>query len=362
MAKIIGVTVGTTTPRPNWSQTNTKKSDFIKNKPEQDLPPVTAADNEKVLQVEDGKWKAKQIADANALVSQHNNDENAHPALASAIDEVSNEVKNLNVDSKIANALFSHTTNEEAHNDIRILLQELSDQVNHFLDVDDTKKDQLSELLALIDENIEDIENLVAGYVKYTDIINNLTTNLDNKALSAAQGVELKRLIEEVRSQIATAINAHNADGNAHAGLIDAVDDLDTEVRDLKTKVTALENAKPDMSGYVTTEQFESALGAYITDIDSLVGGGIEGGEPAPTLISFTIAGTSYQAEDGMTWAQWVDSDYNTAPICYLSGTSVMYSTDASGTTVGSIVGVLSTSQIAAGAIYSIDDNTGSAN
>lgn len=30
------------------------------------------------------------------------------------------------------------------------------------------------------------------------------------------------------------------------------------------------------------------------------------------TLISFTIGGTSYQAESGMTWAQWVDSSYNT--------------------------------------------------
>ena len=31
------------------------------------------------------------------------------------------------------------------------------------------------------------------------------------------------------------------------------------------------------------------------------------------TLISFTIEGTSYQAEEGMTWAEWVESDYNTA-------------------------------------------------
>jgi hypothetical protein len=29
--------------------------------------------------------------------------------------------------------------------------------------------------------------------------------------------------------------------------------------------------------------------------------------------ISFTIAGTSYQAEEGMTWAEWVSSSYNTA-------------------------------------------------
>jgi DNA helicase IV len=207
-------------------------------------------------------------------VSEHNANEGAHPAIRSAIAEVSNDVKNLNVDGKIADALFSHNTNDESHNDIRILLQELFDQVNHFLDVDDTKKDQLSELLALIDENIEDIENIVANNVKYNDIIDNLTTNLDNKALSAAQGVELKRLIEEVRTAIATAINAHNYDGNAHAGILESLDTLDTAVTNLNTKVTALENAKPDMSGYVTTEQFETALGAYITDIDSLVGSG----------------------------------------------------------------------------------------
>lgn len=59
--KIIGVTVGTTSPRPNWAQSNTRKSDYIKNKPEQDLPNVTAADDGKILQVVDGKWQAKQI-------------------------------------------------------------------------------------------------------------------------------------------------------------------------------------------------------------------------------------------------------------------------------------------------------------
>lgn len=31
------------------------------------------------------------------------------------------------------------------------------------------------------------------------------------------------------------------------------------------------------------------------------------------SLITFTIAGTSYQAEEGMTWAEWCESDYNTA-------------------------------------------------
>jgi outer membrane murein-binding lipoprotein Lpp len=53
------------------------------------------------------------------------------------------------------------------------------------------------------------------------------------------------------------------------------VDDLDTAVTNLTTKVTALENAKPNLEGYVTTAQFEAALGAYITDLDNLVGGGL---------------------------------------------------------------------------------------
>lgn len=34
----------------------------------------------------------------------------------------------------------------------------------------------------------------------------------------------------------------------------------------------------------------------------------------AVSLISFTIDGTSYQAEEGMTWGEWVESDYNTGP------------------------------------------------
>ena len=31
------------------------------------------------------------------------------------------------------------------------------------------------------------------------------------------------------------------------------------------------------------------------------------------TLIEFTLSGTTYQAEDGMTWEEWVGSEYNTS-------------------------------------------------
>ena len=34
--------------------------------------------------------------------------------------------------------------------------------------------------------------------------------------------------------------------------------------------------------------------------------------ENAVKLISFTIESTAYQAEEGMTWAEWLTTDYNT--------------------------------------------------
>lgn len=45
---------------------------------------------------------------------------------------------------------------------------------------------------------------------------------------------------------------------------------------------------------------------------EALSGGSNDGGtsDSAPTLITFTIADTEFQAEDGMTWYEWVNSDY----------------------------------------------------
>lgn len=43
-----------------------------------------------------------------------------------------------------------------------------------------------------------------------------------------------------------------------------------------------------------------------------------------PPLISFTIAGTTYQAEEGMTWQQWVASSYNTGGFYVTAGSTVV--------------------------------------
>jgi hypothetical protein len=36
-----------------------------------------------------------------------------------------------------------------------------------------------------------------------------------------------------------------------------------------------------------------------------------DGEESGGNLITFTIDGTEYQAEEGMTWVEWCNSDYN---------------------------------------------------
>ena len=36
-------------------------------------------------------------------------------------------------------------------------------------------------------------------------------------------------------------------------------------------------------------------------------------------LITFTIDGTTYQAMNGMTWREWVDSEYNTDGFVYVA-------------------------------------------
>lgn len=92
----------------------------------------------------------------------------------------------------------SHNTNTSSHNDIRVELQNLANKINAFLDSDDTTLDELSELITAIKNNKTTIGQLTSGKVNVTDIINDLTTNVSNKPLSAAQGVALKALIDAI--------------------------------------------------------------------------------------------------------------------------------------------------------------------
>lgn len=92
----------------------------------------------------------------------------------------------------------THNTNTSAHNDLRLELKNLSDRLKALADSDDTTLDQMSEIVKYIKNNKSLIDNVTTTKVNVTDIIDNLTTNVSNKPLSAAQGVVLKQLIDAI--------------------------------------------------------------------------------------------------------------------------------------------------------------------
>lgn len=97
----------------------------------------------------------------------------------------------------MAEGLLSvHNVSGDAHNDIRMLVEAHREEVNALLAVDDSTLNELSEIVAYIKNNKSLIDSITDSKVSKTDIVNNLTTNVTNKPLSAAQGVAIKSLID----------------------------------------------------------------------------------------------------------------------------------------------------------------------
>ena len=98
----------------------------------------------------------------------------------------------------VSAAIAEHNSATDAHSDIRLLIQGLSERLSALADSDDTTLDQLSEIVAYIKSNRDLISAITADKVSVADIVDNLTTNVSNKPLSAAQGVALKALIDAI--------------------------------------------------------------------------------------------------------------------------------------------------------------------
>lgn len=92
----------------------------------------------------------------------------------------------------------AHNVSDTAHNDIRLLVQGLTERLNALADSDDETLDQMSEVVAYIKSNKSLIDAITTSKINVSDIIDNLTTNVSNKPLSAAQGAKLKALIDAI--------------------------------------------------------------------------------------------------------------------------------------------------------------------
>ena len=179
-----------------------------------------------------------------------------------------------------ATAVSNHNVATDAHNDIRDLITGLTTRLNTLADSDDTTLDQLSEIVAYIKSNKTLIENVTTNKVNVSDIVDNLTTNVANKPLSAAQGVALKALIDAITvpSKLSdlTEDSTHRTVTDAEKTTWNAKSNFSGNYNDLTNKPTNV-SAFTNDAGYLTEHQDLSnyATKAYLEQYvnESILGG-----------------------------------------------------------------------------------------
>lgn len=146
--------------------------------------------------------------DSNKSNVNHNHDDkydvkgSANTALASAKEYTDTKTSGLATTTVVDTKISSHNTSTSAHSDIRDLISGLTTRLNALANSDDTTLDQLSEIVAYIKSNKSLIDSITTSKVNVSDIVDNLTTNVVNKPLSAAQGVAIKSLIDALQDEL----------------------------------------------------------------------------------------------------------------------------------------------------------------
>lgn len=168
----------------------------------------------------------------------------------------------------------NHNADDEAHPDIRLLIAGLTARFNAFMDSTDEDLDQASEFVEYIKANRSLIESITTTKVNVADIIDNLTTSVSNKPLSAKQGVQLKALIDAIKVPTAlsqlTDDSTHRTVTDSEKAAWDAKSDFSGEYADLKNKPTKVTDFTND-AGYQTAQQVQNYAqpkGNYITEAD----------------------------------------------------------------------------------------------
>lgn len=96
----------------------------------------------------------------------------------------------------VSNDLNLHNLSENAHADLREVLEALTSRLNTLSDSDDETLDQFSEIVAYIKNNKSLIDSITTAKLNVTDIVDNLTSAAADKPLSARQGKVLRDLID----------------------------------------------------------------------------------------------------------------------------------------------------------------------
>lgn len=185
-------------------------------------------------------------------------------SLASAKTYADGKVSGLASTSSVNTSISNHNTSSAAHADIRDLITGLTTRLNTLADSDDTTLDQLSEIVTYIKNNKSLIDGITTSKVNVSDIVDNLTTNITNKPLSAAQGVAIKALIDALQ----TAVNGKAASSHTHK-VVD-ITDLTATATELNymdgvtSSVQSQLDSKANKSDIATTKSFGASNSAAI--------------------------------------------------------------------------------------------------
>lgn len=145
---------------------------------------IDDSDHRTVTDTEKAAWNAKSnfSGNYNDLTNKPTIPSTDGLATESYVDNAISAIPTPDVNGQIN----THNTSTSAHNDIRTLISDLTTRLNAIADSDDTTLDQMSEIVAYIKSNKTLIEQITTNKVSVSDIIDNLTTNVSNKPLSAA--------------------------------------------------------------------------------------------------------------------------------------------------------------------------------
>lgn len=176
-----------------------------------------------------------------------------------------------------------------------IALEELTRRLNALADSDDTTLDQMSELVAYIKANRELIEGVTTNKVNVSDIIDNLTTNVSNKPLSAAQGVALNNLIDALSKTLSN----HVSDEVAH---ITATERTTWNAKPNKEEIPTKYSDLTDDIGYVKQTEFDGHKHVWKDITDRAFGEfPVEKGKGIDTVISNDVVyGSYYKVSDAI--------------------------------------------------------------
>ena len=209
----------------------------------------------------------------------------------------------------IINALNDTSTNKPLSAYQGKLLKDAIDSINTLLQSDDTNLDELQEIVTYIKNNKSLIDGITSSKISFTDIVDNLTSEVANKPLSAKQGYILKGLIDTLQ----TAVNNRYTKSETDS-LLDGKADKSTTYT--KTQVDGLLDDKQDITipaitiagvEYTNLEAAISAINDYAETIEQVIG---------------SISGTDTTIATRLTQLESSVQSLNTAWTTFTTGTS----------------------------------------